>query len=190
MDLWRKIFSKVMRRGGLCADGPNQLDAVWQPSQTQAHDNETTEQKHLRRGNNAADHFANKGRQLYSDVTDLITTTKARFGAIKHWVAWVGKASQLQHSSEVAGSDHDMKEGRKSNHKGPMQGVHIPTEARVIRRMPWASNSLGTKEYNEDLWVQDAMRVAGDDQVVKQASGLQSRISKEGSVAEKFYVEF
>ena len=128
-------------------------------------------------------------RQLHIDVTDLITLTKARYDAIKHWVAWVGKASQLQYSTEVEGCDHDKKDGRKCNTAGPKQCARIPTEARVIRRMPWASNSLGTIEYKEDLWTQDATSAVDDDQVVRQASGLQTRIGEKGSVAEKSYVD-
>ena len=70
-----------------------------------------------------------------------------------------------------------------------MNGPHIPTVAKVMRRMPWASNSLGTIKHKEDLWMQEVPKDTNDDQVVKLARELQSRINSMGSAAEKSYVD-
>ena len=88
VDVWRLIYEEVMRRGGLKEAGDDQLNIIWHPSHLRAHEGETTEQKYLRRGNDAADRFANLGRALHVDITEIRLTMKARFDAAKNWASY------------------------------------------------------------------------------------------------------
>ena len=47
---------------------------AWQPAHLRAHKNETTEQRNLRRGNDAADFYANMGRRLHDPIENASTT--------------------------------------------------------------------------------------------------------------------
>ena len=62
LDLGRLVYHAIKCRGGLKSEGPDMLWGIWQPSHTRAHTGETTEQQNLRRGNDAADTWAGKGR--------------------------------------------------------------------------------------------------------------------------------
>ena len=107
----------------------------------------------LRRGNDAADFYANMGRSLHKDITQCISDTKTMYMQAKNWSLWLGHASYLQYCKEWQGCDHDLRPKNQHKSKGARQDVKVPREARVIRRMPWARTSLGTIEYTEDLWV-------------------------------------
>ena len=76
LDLWRKIYDAVNSRGGLKPDGDDQLSFRWQPSHTRAHRGETKEQRFLRRGNDAADIFANLGRTMHKNIAEHIAEVK------------------------------------------------------------------------------------------------------------------
>ena len=158
LDLWRLVYDQINKRGGLSPSGPNLLCFVWQPSHTRAHDGETAEQKFLRRGNDAADVYANWGRMLNVDISEVKKATQVLFSKAKAWALWIGHASYLQYAKEWSGCDHDLKpKGAAAKPKNQKQEVKVPVEAKVIRRMPWARSSLGTIEYLEDLWQQDGV---------------------------------
>ena len=188
VDLWRKVYHEVNRRGGLCQSGSRQLCFIWQPSHTRATDTESTEEKFLRRGNDAADLFANKGRLLHVDISETVRTTKALFDKAKAWAMWLGHASYLQYAKEWSGCDHDVKpKGSMAKPKNQKQEVKVPPEAKVIRRLPWARSSLGTIEYLEDLWVQDSSPSQGD-QFSDQFS-IVDTVREHGTLAERAYLD-
>ena len=87
------MHDQILKRSGLKAAGLDQHSFQWQPSHQRAHANETTDQRHLRKGNDAADRFANPGRQLSRDVGVFLIATKARYDATKNWVKWVDRVS-------------------------------------------------------------------------------------------------
>ena len=57
--------------------GHNQPTIIWQRSHLRATQLEITEEKHLRRGNDTADHFANRGREVHGNVTEHISDLAA-----------------------------------------------------------------------------------------------------------------
>ena len=63
----------MKQRGGLHREGENQLWIIWQRAHLRAHDQETTDERNLRRGNDTADHYANEGRRLHTDVQNEVT---------------------------------------------------------------------------------------------------------------------
>ena len=85
VDIWRKLHAAIIRRGGLREEEgeAHHFSIIWQPSHTRATVFETQGMKHLRRGNSAADYFANMGRSLHPSVSDLVITTHARYKAAK-----------------------------------------------------------------------------------------------------------
>ena len=67
------------------------------------------------------------------------------------WVTWVGGVALAQRD-RVHKPDHLLPPKRRTR-KIRSRAKHptTPSEARVLRRFPWAQNSLGTLEYVEDL---------------------------------------
>ena len=193
VDLWRRVHAAILRRGGLReAEGEeHNFTIIWQPSHTRASVTETQEMKHLRRGNTAADYFANLGRGLHPSVSDLLVVTKSRFNAVKNWVTWVAKAAQLQYDAKFGMCDHDRKDKTLVKAKGEDQRVRIPREAKVLRRMPWAACSLGTVEYTKDLWSQDDE--GGDgvirDPTVRSVVQMHAVASREGPLPVRSYLD-
>ena len=107
--------------------------------------------KHLRRGNDAADYFANLGRAMHPSVSDLVITTQARYRAAKNWMTWIAKAAALQYDSAFGKCDHYRRDKTRCKMKGADQKVRVPDEAKILRRMPWASHSLGIVEYTREI---------------------------------------
>ena len=83
-DLWRLMHHAVLERGGRKERGLHQLNVVWQPSHQRASIGETGEFKHLRRGSDAANHFANLRRKIHVGVTKQVIATKANSSAVKN----------------------------------------------------------------------------------------------------------
>ena len=186
VDLWRKVYDEVNRRGGLHASGSRQLCFAWQPSHTRASDCETEEHKFLQRGNDAADYYANLGRALHVDISQCVMETQTRSKRAKAWACWIGHASFLQYSRLWEGCDHDVKpKGAVANPKNIRQDVKVPCEAKVIRRMPWARSSLGTIEYLDDLWNDDCSPHDEHDCSPHVAHTIRAR----GTLAEIAYLE-
>ena len=79
LDIWRRIKSVVGNRGGLMETGDRMLWIIWQRAHLRATTDETSEQKYLRRGNDAANHFANEGRKLHESVERARTRTDYLF---------------------------------------------------------------------------------------------------------------
>ena len=98
--------------------------------------------KHLGSGNDAVDLYANHGRAMHPNVSELIIRTQARFNLAKHWVTWIAHAASLQVDKDFNGCDHDLRDKDKVKAKGMDQRVRIPDEATVLRRMPWAATSF------------------------------------------------
>lgn len=191
VDIWRKIHQAVDQRGGLCADGPNMLTAMWQPSHQRARVDESAEMRHLRRGNDCADELANEGRKMHPDINEIVIRTKARYSAAKNWIRWIGTATKLQYDNELEGCDHDRKPKslRQSATKRGDYRVRIPKEARVLRRFPWAVNSLGTVEYIAEIW-KESEDVSLDTSVATKAvNTIRAAARAEGTVAEKRYLD-
>ena len=190
LDLWRKVYVAINRRGGLCPSGSQQLSFIWQPSHTRACDRESVEEKLRRRGNDAADYFANKGRELHRDISDIVEATKQLFDRAKSWALWLGHASYLQYAHEWKGCDHDIKpKGHMAKPKSSKQDVHIPREAKVIRRLPWARTSLGTIEFLDDLWVQQGVNEHPESSDSSGVQRITMAVSKHGTTAERAYQE-
>ena len=88
----------------------------------------------------------------------------------KTWAKWTGKAAALQYDKEFEGCDHDIRDRHSSNHRtGKKARVNIPDEARVLRKFPWASRSLGSIEYVSELHHQ-GIKAAEEDVVLSQAT--------------------
>ena len=152
VDLWRKVVKAVKDRCGMCEDGPNQLWIDWQPSHTRASSDETMDMKNRRRGNAAVDSVANDGRKLHEDVNNKVARVQYLHHVAKQSALWAGAAAALQYSDKFEGCDHDVrpKNAPKCKPHKPMK-VELPKEAKVIRKFPWATRSLGTAEYIGDL---------------------------------------
>ena len=88
IDLWRKIYDAVEQRGGLCDEDDRRLSFTWQPSHTRAHRGETVSQRYLRRGNDAAGRFANRGRMMHKSVDDEVVILKQAFNVALNWARW------------------------------------------------------------------------------------------------------
>ena len=191
LDIWRNIYDEVKRRGGLKADGDQMLKLIWQPSHTRAHKGESHEQRHLRRGNDAADFFANRGRELHGDYTEMITKVKAHYTVAVNLARWLGKASSLQYDKDWNLCDHDVKpKGKHASDRAAKQDVAIPVEAKVIRRLPWARSSLGTIEFLDDLWTQDSTSHHPPDDIVTLVANAAHNPPNVGSSnAERAYVD-
>ena len=190
VDIWRRLHAAILKRGGLCEEEGYYFTVIWQPSHTRAKLSETQDMKHLRRGNAAADYFANLGRGLHPSVTDLVIATQSRYQTFKNWIFWVGKAADLQYDKNFGLCDHDAKDKTITKTKPIDQRVRIPIEARVIRRMPWAKWSLGTVEYTQDLWNQDPDLTVceNNDPVVRSAASMAAS-AREGSLVIRSYTE-
>ena len=67
------------------------------------------------------------------------------------WATYVGKLALAQHDDKHK-PDHDLppKQRGTTRHQKFRQPT-VPTEAKVLRRFTWASRSLGTVEFTEDL---------------------------------------
>ena len=158
LDLWRKIKAEVDTRGGIDQHGENKLWIQWQRAHQRASRSETTEQRQLRRGNDAADHYANEGRKLHNDVEPKRIRVSYLRGIARNWAQWVGTAAALQYDTEFEGCDHTLpsqsrergKPGRRSEKKRS-----LPDEARVLRRLSWAKNSEGSLEHHQPLREED-----------------------------------
>ena len=156
VDLWRLVVQALRVRGGLKKEGPQQLWINWQPAHTRASMQETADQKNRRRGNAAADLFANMGRKLHEDVANSILRVQWLYHVAKQCATWAGVAAALQYDAEFNGCDHDVKPKDISRPKRAKQmKVEVPTEAKVLRKFPWAAKSLGTCEYVEDIHCDD-----------------------------------
>ena len=79
----------------MCETGPQMLWVTWQRAHLRASTRETAEQKYLRRGNSAADYFANEGRKLHKAVTRERTRTDYLAEVAKSWAQWTGRAAEL-----------------------------------------------------------------------------------------------
>ena len=187
LDLRRRIYDEVRKRGGLCDRGNKQLSFVWQPSHTRAHEGETAEQKHLRRGNDAADFYANRGWEMHNDISEVRSRLKACYDVAIHWARWLGHASLLQYSKGMDGCDHDLRPKiAMAKAKNLRQDVKLPVEAKVIRKMPWARSSVGTIEYLDDLWQQDDI---SSDKLDSTESEVVHQVRKHGTISERAYVD-
>ena len=152
LDLWRKIKAEVDTRGGIDHHGENKLWIQWQRAHQRACRSQTTKQRQLRRGNDAADHYANEGRKLHNDVEPKRIRLSYLRGIARNWAQWVGTAAALQYDTEFEGCDHTLpsqsreraKPGRRSEKKRS-----LPDEARVLRRLSWAKNSEGSLEHHQ-----------------------------------------
>ena len=123
LDLWRKLHAAILDRGGMRenrADDDN-FTIIWQPSHTRATVDETACMKHLRRGNDAADYFANLGRAMHPSVSELVITTQARYRAAKNWMTWIAKAAALQYDSAFGKCDHYLRDKTRCKMKGADQ---------------------------------------------------------------------
>lgn len=152
-------------RGGLKKEGPEQLWINWQPAHTRASTHETVDQKNRRRGNAAADTVANDARKLHEDVTNKITRVQWLYHVAKQCATWAGVAAAMQYDGDFEGCDHDVKPKDACRPKRTKAArVEVPPEAKALRKFPWASRSLGTCEYVEDIHcddpVEDVPRVA------------------------------
>lgn len=189
VDIWRKIHEAVIQRGGLCADGPNMLTALWQPSHQRANNNENAEMRHLRRGNDCADELANEGRRMHPDVSDVVLRTKARYCAAKNWIRWVGTATKLRYDNELEGCDHDRRPKGLHPVKSKDFRTRVPKEARVLRRFPWASDSLGIVEYTVDIWEDSDVEPVNTSVATEAADSIRAAVRVAGNTAEKQYLE-
>lgn len=127
LDLWKLVVRAIFCRGSLRECGPDQLWTQWLPVQTRASRSETTEQRTLRRGNDAADYFANEGHKVHNDVGNKITRAKYVYHVAKKGELWLGKAAALQYASNFEGCDHDVKTNVSKNHiKGKKHTVDLP----------------------------------------------------------------
>ena len=75
------------------------------------------------------------------DLSRVVITTRARYSAAKNWIRWVGMAAWLQHSNELDGCDHTLKDKKQVKPLVKDQRVRTPKDAKTIRRMPWGRNS-------------------------------------------------
>ena len=67
------------------------------------------------------------------------------------WAAWAGAAAMAQRDP-ARQPDHDLPpEHRCKPSRVKRNQPRLPQQAKVIRRFPWAANSLGTLEYTQDL---------------------------------------
>ena len=151
VDIWRNTYLEIMRRGGLGDIRPDRLWMAWKRSHTRAHRNESNLDRNWRRGNTAADDFANMGRELHYPIHDIVSNVKYLADNATKWIRWVGTAAALQFSSLFDGCDHHLPEGTRGEKNRRQIKVQLPEEAAVLRRMPWAVRSLGTIEYVEDI---------------------------------------
>ena len=76
VDIWKSTYMEIMRRGGLAQLRPDRLWMTWQKSHVRAHRNENNRQRNWRRGNNSADWFANRGRELHHDISNIVANVK------------------------------------------------------------------------------------------------------------------
>ena len=127
---------------------------AWKRSHTRANRYEDNESRNWRRGNAAADEFANMGRELHHPIFDIVSNVKYLADNVTKWIRWIGRAASLQYSSELEGCDHHLPERERAAKGRTMIKVHLPAESTVLRRIPWASRSMGTIEYTDDLRMQ------------------------------------
>ena len=67
------------------------------------------------------------------------------------WATWVGRAALAQRNPDYL-PDHTLPQPRRGKLRDKKTTQpRVPDQARVIRRFPWASRSLGTIEFTEDL---------------------------------------
>ena len=114
---------------------------------TRAHRVEDNLQSNWRRGNNSADWFANRGRELHYNIGNIVQNVKFLSDRMCEWARWLGSVTHLQYGDDFDGCDHDLSNKDSRQPKGKRQYVELPDEATVLRRFPWASRSLGTIEY-------------------------------------------
>ena len=205
LDIWRRLHAAITARGGLTegSDIGSNFTIIWQPSHTRASAFETTDMKHVRRGNAAADYFANLGRGVHPSVSDLVIRSQARYKAAKDWITWIEKAAAVQYDPEFGMCDHDKRDKSLIKLKGSDHRVRVPHEARILRRMPWASNSLGTVEYTNDIWTQErfthcsgsnipsepAVPAVPSDSVVARVAEMRNATRVSGSVRVRAYLD-
>ena len=91
LDIWWMVHEAIQRRGGMCESGQNMLWVQWQRAHLRASTSETAEQKFFRRGNNAADHYANEGRRLHKDVANQRSRTDFLAEVAVAWARWTGQ---------------------------------------------------------------------------------------------------
>ena len=148
LDLWRDLIAAVGTRGGIKeVDGQHCLRVRWQKAHLRASDGESELQKAMRRTNNMADIVANRGRAMHTDITNLLTRVRFLHDRAVDWARWVGFAAAVQYENGHT-CDHDMVTERRT-----LTGVRhtfpcLPSAARIIRRFPWASRSLGIVEHS------------------------------------------
>ena len=130
----------------------------WKKAHTRASARESAHEKELRRGNAVADAVANEGRKLHVNVNDKVGKVKHLEKVAKTWANWVGAAADLQCDTEFDGCDHTLPTKRCIPRKKgrAVKEPQLPVEGRVLRRFPWAANSLGTTEYVGDLHAQES----------------------------------
>ena len=172
VDLWRLVVRAIEVRGGLKRDGNDQLWIEWQPAHTRASTDETVEQKNRRRGNAAADKIANEGRRLHDNVENEIARVQYLHHVAKQCATWAGVAAALQYDDAFVGCDHDVKPKQQKQQVGRPVKVAIPDEARVLRKFPWATRSLGTAEYTGDI--HHDVHVVDDPSVLKLAKAVRA----------------
>ena len=61
----------ILARGGISKLALGKLWTRWKISHTKPSKSETNEERNLRRGNNAADWFANRGCELHYDMDNI-----------------------------------------------------------------------------------------------------------------------
>jgi len=71
------------------------------------------------------------------------------------WASWVGRTALAQRDG-IHEPDHTLpQQNRREPKRTNMREPVVPTQAKVIRRCPWAVRSLGTVEFTGDLHDED-----------------------------------
>ena len=133
----------------------------WQRAHQRANRGETQHMKTRRRGNAIADILANEGRLLHDDITSTVWRLKTINKRGTAWAKWVGYAAMAQRDPART-PDHDLPpENRHRASRTKKTKPSLPTQSKIIRRFPWATNSLGTLEYTADLYDETDEPVSG-----------------------------
>ena len=89
VDLWRRVWDHIDARGGI---GPQAVRVTHQYAHTKKAANETKSQEERRIGNDHADHYANKGRDLHATPSDIAGASKDAAVATVTYINWLAQS--------------------------------------------------------------------------------------------------
>ena len=103
---------------------------------------------------------------------------------------WISRASQLQYGSEVVVCDHNVRcdKHQRKDEESSAKSAEVPKDARVIRKMPWAHDFLGTVDHLCEFSAHNEVRVDISKPMVVQANTIRAEVLSEVSSVGIAYV--